>query len=1093
MGFSQKIGSIFVEIFADKSKLTQALKEVQSDSEKAGKRIEQNMQSASKSFDLVGQSVEQLRIQLTKAEQELANVKRTMDSVGKKMGIADFAYNNPTMRMQLGYDAAIAKVETLKTQLRELGVEVNDKPIELKFSDKLAKMQFDEIETLYKELKLELAKGLSLNLDAKSIAAIKAQIAAVEKILSGTNLTALNKANMMEFNNSIAVMKIEEVKALYKSLEEELAHKISINADSASIELTKAKIASVKNALREVNDEAMARKAKIDFDDSLAKMKIIELQALLVKLRAEFAEKLKLNVSQGSLVETQSQIKSVERALNNVGVATKEVSKVSVNEVGKIERIWNSLFIRLAGYFVIYKTAAFLKDSVQAAAAIEGVRRKFDQLNQPNLLDKLRQATRGAVSDLKLMETATKAASFGISGDLLAKGLEFAGKQARQTGQDVNYLVDSFVMGIGMKSTRRLDNLQIKLQDIQTEVKKTGGNFEEAIGNIIDRRLKEMGDVSETAADKFAQFQTKIENLKVAVGDELIPAMEPLLNIFEKDIDGAEKFGAASSTLGGIVRVLATSIALVETNLNSVGIALGTVGATLAKTLQVLYTYTKAAFEVTSGNYLGAMSTIETGAKLADIWDIANRGIKMYVNNLQTGFDTLKKIATNPSLNNLAHTYTNGKPSTAPNVQPLLSTAVSDEMEGLKTQTDLIKTNYLLGEATKKQYIDALKNEKDELENLKKKTLLTSDYAKVQARILAVAQELSSKGTKEVRDLQKEVDNFYKSLSLNDNNAYQNALNNLKKQRDEYLKTVKDKSEVDKWYNEEFAKLQSDRAKAHDDELNKTLNAITLTQEYYDLTDTNDKIKIQNAIDYIDKLEKESKTSEFLNKLLKERKELEDKLRKAGTPITNIEGVSLFNPTMSKVGGVPKITQPGLSQDEEEQLLLDKIKKQYGAVGTIVANSMQSVENSFATNVTHVIEGQENLATAIKNIWAGILDTIIETAAKILAQYAMIGLAKAVLGPATGGASMAVPVGNMVGSPTVSTPSVGSSPVMEKGFATVNNSIQALNMNMMNRNNGTQIIVQTSDPSTKVIEKYVGVQNRMALNGANLSDYVNGK
>ena len=56
----------------------------------------------------------------------------------------------------------------------------------------------------------------------------------------------------------------------------------------------------------------------------------------------------------------------------------------------------------------------------------------------------------------------------------LGSYLAFATKRAEETGQSVDYLVDSIIMGIGRKSPMILDNLGISIVDIRNEMEKTG-------------------------------------------------------------------------------------------------------------------------------------------------------------------------------------------------------------------------------------------------------------------------------------------------------------------------------------------------------------------------------------------------------------------------------------------------------------------------------------------------------------------------------------------------------------------------------------------------------------------------------------------
>ena len=133
--------------------------------------------------------------------------------------------------------------------------------------------------------------------------------------------------------------------------------------------------------------------------------------------------------------------------------------------------------------FAVDAIRQFVSESVNLAAQAEGVKAAFDRMNNPQLLDNLRKATAGTVDDLKLMQTAVQAKNFRIPMDVLAKGLEFAQRRAQETGQSVDYMVDSFVTGLGRKSVMILDNLGISASELKEKMA-DGGSMADAVGQI---------------------------------------------------------------------------------------------------------------------------------------------------------------------------------------------------------------------------------------------------------------------------------------------------------------------------------------------------------------------------------------------------------------------------------------------------------------------------------------------------------------------------------------------------------------------------------------------------------------------------------
>ena len=156
----------------------------------------------------------------------------------------------------------------------------------------------------------------------------------------------------------------------------------------------------------------------------------------------------------------------------------------------------------------------------EMAREMEGVKMAFDRLNQPGLLDNLREATHNTVNDLELMKQAVKFDNFNLSMEQMGTFLAFAQQQAKDTGQDVNYLVDSIVTGLGRKSLPILDNLGLSAEEIRNRMKETG-DMTTAVAEIIQERMEAAGGYVETAADRAAQAQVRLDNAMTELGNTM--------------------------------------------------------------------------------------------------------------------------------------------------------------------------------------------------------------------------------------------------------------------------------------------------------------------------------------------------------------------------------------------------------------------------------------------------------------------------------------------------------------------------------------------------------------------------------------------
>jgi hypothetical protein len=193
----------------------------------------------------------------------------------------------------------------------------------------------------------------------------------------------------------------------------------------------------------------------------------------------------------------------------------------------KLESSFKRLGAQIALVFGTREILQFGQEAVRLAGIVEGVRAAFNKLNGVSLSE-LRKATRGTVTDLELMKAAVRAENFKVPLEKLATFFEFATKRSAQTGESVDYLVNSIIDGIGRKSSLVLDNLGISATELQSEIKKTG-DFGAAAAAIIQREMQKAGDVTETTAQKTQRLNAEYKNLQAEIGEKLTPAYVGLL------------------------------------------------------------------------------------------------------------------------------------------------------------------------------------------------------------------------------------------------------------------------------------------------------------------------------------------------------------------------------------------------------------------------------------------------------------------------------------------------------------------------------------------------------------------------------------
>jgi hypothetical protein len=178
-------------------------------------------------------------------------------------------------------------------------------------------------------------------------------------------------------------------------------------------------------------------------------------------------------------------------------------------------------------------------DIMERVGKVQGVERAFKRTAIS--LEGLRDATRGTISDFDLMQKAVIASTLGVGN--LETLFKFASIRARETGQSVDFLVQSLVEGIGKKSTMVLDNLGISLVRIQKEMKETG-DFATAAFNIVNEDLEQMNENIAPMADNVDRLGSAFSNLYDEVLKVLGTGAEEggVISFFADALEGLVKY-----------------------------------------------------------------------------------------------------------------------------------------------------------------------------------------------------------------------------------------------------------------------------------------------------------------------------------------------------------------------------------------------------------------------------------------------------------------------------------------------------------------------------------------------------------------------
>lgn len=256
---------------------------------------------------------------------------------------------------------------------------------------------------------------------------------------------------------------------------------------------------------------------------------------------------------------------------NGIRQADKELKDWSKG-IGKIGDM-------LGAAFAVGVIADFTMEAVKLGDELNAASQGFERFGNAADMEALRRSTGGMVSDLKLMQQAIQAGNFGIPIQELGKLFEFAQKRAKETGQEVDYLTQSIVTGIGRKSPLILDNLGISAVQLR---EKLGGVSAEAaniadvtraVGQIATEELAKMGAPIDDATTKTKQLNANWENFKANLGKSLSPLANGFITLANAIMQGGaamnyvERAAKSSNTYGAFGQVISTNAKLVQ-NMN---------------------------------------------------------------------------------------------------------------------------------------------------------------------------------------------------------------------------------------------------------------------------------------------------------------------------------------------------------------------------------------------------------------------------------------------------------------------------------------------------------------------------------------------
>ncbi len=181
-------------------------------------------------------------------------------------------------------------------------------------------------------------------------------------------------------------------------------------------------------------------------------------------------------------------------------------------------------------------TAAVVKQMVsyslelgKLGAQAELVNKNFENMAKKQgrsvdtMMAKMKKATLGMVDDMTLQQNAMKAMISGVDFDDMIVAMEYVTKYAAATGADVNQKMTTVMTGFARKSAMFMDDVGIQVM-----------GAEDVIAATVDQMKEKMDQFAmseEDAAVAGAQLKADMENLRIEVGQALVPVLSKLIPI----------------------------------------------------------------------------------------------------------------------------------------------------------------------------------------------------------------------------------------------------------------------------------------------------------------------------------------------------------------------------------------------------------------------------------------------------------------------------------------------------------------------------------------------------------------------------------
>ena len=255
-------------------------------------------------------------------------------------------------------------------------------------------------------------------------------------------------------------------------------------------------------------------------------------------------------------------IRELEKAQKGVTGTTKQATTATKKQTkanhGLLtsNRLLDNSFATMRSHLLLFNFAMGLGIRqvvrfAQDAAKVQQMERAFNTMsggatNASVAVDRLKEATNGTLSEFDLFQQANNAMVLGVTknSDEMAQMFDMAQRLGAALGRDTASSIESLVTGIGRQSRLMLDNIGIivkseeayekyaaqlnKSKDELTDAEKKQA-FMNATLDAAREKLQGLPQEVLTTDQKFQALAASFDDASVAIGEGLMPVIEPLV------------------------------------------------------------------------------------------------------------------------------------------------------------------------------------------------------------------------------------------------------------------------------------------------------------------------------------------------------------------------------------------------------------------------------------------------------------------------------------------------------------------------------------------------------------------------------------